>query len=108
MIKGTYSVRWCDGSRDNIRSPRAAMKLARAMSSKRFATDTCGPGSHVVRAVTAKTAVAVAECKERSCTPFKTMATWPYRDPNPWTRAKATAAFKQRRGLSGGRKKRRR
>lgn len=105
MIKGTYSVRWCDGSRDNIRSPRAAMKLARAMSSKRFATDTCGPGSHVVRAVTAKTAVAVAECKERSCTPFRAMS---QRSGPEWSHAGATAAFKQRRGLSGGRKKRRR
>ena len=106
MIKGTYSVRWCDGSKDNIRSPRAAMKLARAMSSKRFATDTCGPGSHVVRAVTAKTAVAVAECRERSCTPFRAMSQ--RSDSYAWSPAKATAEFKQRRGLSGGRKKRRR
>ena len=105
MIKGTYSVRWCDGSRDNIRSPRAAMKLARAMSSKRFATDTCGPGSHVVRAVTAKSAVAVAECKERSCTPFKAMSQ--RSDAYSWSPAKATAMYKQRRGLSGGKRRRR-
>lgn len=104
-VPGSYSVRWCDGSKDNIRSARAAMKLARAKSSSRFATRTCGPGSHVVRAVTTKTAVAVAECRERSCTPFKMMSQ--RSDPYYWNPAKATAAYKQQHGLSGHKRRRR-
>jgi len=106
VTPGTYGVRWCDGSRDGIKSVREAMKLARAKSSRRFATGTCGPGSHVVLAVTHKTAKAVAECRERSCTPFKLMSQ--RHETYPWTPARATAAYKQRRGLRGARRRRRR
>lgn len=104
MKPGTYGVRWCDGSRDGITSVREAMKLARAKSGQRFATGTCGPGSHVVLAVTHKTAKAVAECRERSCTPFRLMSQ--RKDSYYWSPAKATAAFKQQRGLRGARRKR--
>lgn len=100
FIPGTYTVMWCDGSRSNIRSVRAAMKLARKTSSARFATPTCG-GSHVVRATTTKTAQTVAECREKACETYKPKSS--RGNTYDWTPAKATAMYKRQHGLKGRR-----